>query len=122
MAATTRIAKVIFEMQCTLKLYHWKTTNYARHKTTDTLVDNIVQIGDKLMETMITRYGRPESVSMGKVGALSDSEITKYLSDALVFWSKDFDKLILKKDLDLYNIRDEIVGLLNHTMYMLTLN
>lgn len=121
--ATTTIARTLFEMQCSIKLHHWKTTSHARHVAADTLVKSITGQGDRMIEAMAVRYGRPDGVGAIKVNALADEEVAKYLeATASRFWGTHFDKLIHKKDTDLYSIRDEVVAAIHQAMYLMTLS
>jgi hypothetical protein len=122
MSETTSVAKHLFELQTCTQLYHWKTTNYARHSATDKLYRELVGLGDQLIESMATRYGRPGTVQLGKVPAFTDSDFTKFLEESIQeFWTKQFKKLVKTNDTDLHSLRDSIVTLLRQTQYLLTM-
>ena len=48
------------EFQNMIKLYHWMTLSYARHKASDQLFSELSENIDKFVETYIGIYGRPK--------------------------------------------------------------
>ena len=104
-----------------VKLYHWQTFSYPRHKATDELVEQLDSNIDRFVEVYIGKYGRPKltsSTSTIRLRNHSDKEASTLLKDAINWLMK----LKLKTtDTDLYNIRDEIIADLNKTLYLFTL-
>ena len=117
------IVEQVFDFLNNLKLYHWMTTNYARHKAADQCFDSIQTLSDKFIEIYIGKYGRSKLVasSSSKVVIVryTDSDIKELFSDFIDFLRKI--KLDSKSDSDLLNIVDEMVGTLNQTLYLFTL-
>lgn len=121
--ATTKVARALFELQTTAKLFHWKTASYAMHKASDELVEAVAKLGDELVETMTVRYGLPDTVGALRVAALNDTEIRDYLQrQAGQFWGTEFNRLVGKKDTDLQSIRDDIVAAIHKALYLMTLH
>lgn len=117
----SQIVHFIFDLQTNIKLYHWMTTSYARHKAADNLVSQISNLGDKLVEVYIGKYGRPtinKKDSLIQLQNLNDKNILKYLDDAVNFLVQDVPKVLNKTDVDLLNIRDELVAVLHQTKYL----
>jgi DNA-binding ferritin-like protein len=117
--------KFFFELQNTIKLYHWNTTSFARHKGADDLVESVIDLSDKFMEVYMGKYGRPNKSSSKTIAYsikhYTDKEIVEYIKTSI----KTLDNLsqqISPKDTDLLNIRDEVLGKLNQTLYLFTLN
>jgi hypothetical protein len=109
-----------------IKLYHWNTMEYSRHKASDELYSNLQDTIDKFVECYIGRYGR-KIVFQGSTQKISldiqnDKSILKLLDDMCKFLEKDIPKYIKSSDTDLLNIRDEILGHVNQTKYLFTLN
>lgn len=120
--STTKVVKAIFELQCAIKLYHWKTQRFARHAAADKLYEDILKLGDQMVETMIARYGRPDNIKTIQCPSWNDNEAVDYLQkNATLFWATEFNKLVKQKDSDLYSIRDEILGSINQTIYLMSL-
>jgi hypothetical protein len=119
------IINFFFDLQTNIKLYHWMTTSYPRHKASDDLSEKILDTSDRFMEVYIGKYGRP---TMNKkhsniyLQKLDDKNVVKYLDYAINFLLNDLMLCINKSDVDLLNIRDEMVGTLNQTKYLFTLS
>jgi hypothetical protein len=107
-----------------VKILHWQTTSYSEHKTLDGLYDSLSESIDEFVETFMGKYGRilaqtnfnltlENYKTMSPQGLMADME--NYLINELP------TMLDSKKDSDLLNIRDEILGSVNQTKYLLTL-
>lgn len=120
----SRIIRFFFSLQCNVKLYHWQTMSFARHNATDKLVDKIADHADKFMEVYIGKYGRPKITKQDEKFTLensSDRDIEKIVRDAIKFVKVEMPKMLSKEDTDLLNILDELLGDLNQTLYLFTL-
>ena len=112
------------DMLTTVKLYHWKTFNYATHKATDELYEDLNKYVDEFVEVLIghkggVRVSLPRSnVKVHDCVSLNEfkSKIEGYKRILIGFTSR-FDG---KKNSDLLNIRDEILASLNKTLYLLS--
>jgi hypothetical protein len=109
-----------------LKVYHWATGSYARHKASDDCFSKIQALMDQFVETYIGKYGRQQILhfkakhSSIPVRVISDAD-AKNLLKHLILYLKDL-QLDSVQDSDLVNIRDEMVSSLNQTMYLFTLS
>jgi len=119
----SHIVKIFLEMLNMVKLYHWKTHSYAQHKATDDLysklneqIDNFVEILLGKDESRIkTIEKKIELVDFKKVGDFK-SRVYDY-REFLIDLNMYFDS---RRDSDLLNIRDEILGSINQFLYLLT--
>jgi DNA-binding ferritin-like protein len=118
----------LLELLMSVKFYHWRTNNYSTHKATDELYgdlnDNIDEFAETLMGVMGTRI--PATNKLHLV-IPSDNKHMLSLIDRSVKMLSDFDFNKLAKTAhtsttDLMNIRDEMIGHLHQTQYLLTLN
>jgi hypothetical protein len=118
------IIKVFFHMQNNIKLYHWQTKFYPRHKASDDLLGNISDLIDKFIEVYIGRYKRPSFKKNFKIVVSElDDDAAEYLIESYINFMKDeIPKYLDDNDTDLYNIRDEILSELNKTLYLFTLS
>lgn len=110
-----------FKSQLTLKFYHWQTSSYARHKSSDSLVDTIIEITDKFMEIYQGKYGKVNDYDTKSVqiGVVDEYSVVAFLREMISFLSSLEKKGILKpSDTDLLNIRDDLVGRINQTIYL----
>jgi DNA-binding ferritin-like protein len=121
----SRIVQTFLEMLNTVKLYHWKTHSYAQHKATDELYSKLNENVDTFVEILL---GKDESriKMVEKRSRLIDSENTSDFKsriyeyrEFLIDISKYFDQ---KRDTDLLNVRDEILGHINQFLYLMTFN
>lgn len=121
--SSENIIKIFFHMQHSIKLYHWQTTSYPRHMATNTLLNTLNNLIDTFVETFIGKYSRPSFNSdlVINISELSDDDIIKLFNRYIKFLSTDITKYISPTDTDLLNIRDEMVGLFNKTLYLFTL-
>ena len=105
-----------------IKIYHWQTKSFARHKSSDELVDALSSKLDKFIEVMQGKYDRimipKNKYSFFDVNDESIVDIlTEFRSWLIADLPKNFDK---KKDTDLMNIRDDILADINQTLYLFT--
>ena len=123
------IIKVFFHMQHTIKLYHWQTIVFARHKATDDLLGSLSELIDKFIEVYIGRYQRPKFNKNLKINIdeLSDDDddnnsAVNMLKTYIKYMKYELPKYLDDDDTDLCNIRDELLGDLNKTLYLFTLS
>jgi len=118
------------EMLNTVKLYHWKTGSYAEHKATDELYERLNEHVDKFVEVLlgksdkhIERLGKIDTIrtfdSAPRARPADFKERMYEYREFLTDLDRCFDS---KKDTDLLNIRDEILGDVNQFMYLMTLH
>lgn len=119
----SNIIKMFLQVLNMVKLYHWKTHSFSQHKATDELYERLNENIDKFVEILL---GKDQSrvKMLEKRIDLTDSDNLKdfktkifeyrtFLTDMNMF----FDS---KKDSDLLNVRDEILGDINQFLYLLT--
>ena len=115
----------------TVKLYHWKTTSYSTHKATDQLYSDLNENIDEFVEILL---GKPNiniksrnallNVTLIKLHHYNNNEEFKkqieYYKSFLMNFSniKSFN---IPSNSDLINKRDEILGVFNQFLYLLTL-
>jgi len=120
----SKIINFFFQLTLQIKLYHWTTKSYSRHKASDDLHANILELSDKFVEMYIAKYGRPkihEPSNTIKISNLNDTQIVHYLKKTIDFLTQDIPKHIdVENDTDLVNIRDELLGNVNQTLYLFT--
>ena len=111
------------EFSAQVKLYHWQTKVYARHVASDKLFGEINELIDKFVEIYIGKNGRPTLPTTQrslKLDNLSDEDMVKYLQKWIRYLQDKLPEMLDKKDTDLINIRDEMMGLINNTLYLFT--
>ena len=95
-------------------IQHWQTRNYATHKALKKYYEAIPDLVDRLVESYMGRYG-----------PLNDFEEEFEIEKDPVRYFKALQKYVdesrkhLPKDSELQNIIDEILDLINSTLYKL---
>lgn len=122
MMSSKSLVEFFFSIEKSIKLYHWQTKMYSRHIATDNLVTIIAAIADRFMETYQGKYGKLSlNSSVVNVQTLNDSTATNYLQEvASVLESFEEKGFVGKNDTELLNIRDELLGEINKTIYLFT--
>jgi hypothetical protein len=118
------IINVLLTLRNQVKIYHWQTGSFARHKSTDDLVSSLDDNIDKFVEVHMGRYGVPHfSKNSGKIVVhdTSDKNAANLLHAGVKFLEKDLPKFLKKTDTDLLNIRDEILADLNQAIFLFRL-
>jgi hypothetical protein len=116
------ITHTFLEMLDTIKLYHWKTNSYSHHKSTDELHERLQHKTDKFIEIMLgkskTRINNIDKHI--KLYNLNNKNFNDKLYKYRTLLIEMDNYLDYKKDTDLMNIRDEMIGEINHYLYKST--
>ncbi len=114
-----------FHMREQVKLYHWQTHSYSRHKATDEVLEKLDQNIDQFVEVFMGKYGRPRmtpKTATIRVANLTEVGAVKFIKLCIQELQGPITKsLDAKRDTDLLNIRDEMVADLNQLLYLFTL-
>ena len=115
--------KKLVQMQLQWKFLHWQTFGDAKHRVYGEIYDGLGDLIDEFTETMMGKYGRPEfesefALTFQDISALSIQNFVDGIVEFLVEFS---DQLDSRYDTDLLNIRDEMLGLINKSKFLLTL-
>lgn len=127
--SATALAKHIhffFQLREQLKLYHWQTTSYSRHVGTDRILGELDGKIDEFVEVWMGKYGRPKLTAATRtisVENLSERQATAFVKDAVVYLMGPLsESLQPRRDMDLANLRDEMIGALNQLLYLFSLH
>lgn len=102
---------------------HWQTKGYARHKALDDTLGDLQGLVDQFVEEAMGKYGRfklDNSTKTIQLYNLADLDIRSFCDstcEALAQYNSQFDE----SDTNLLNLRDEMLGLFNKLLYLLTL-
>ena len=105
-----------------IKLYHWQTGQFARHKATDDLTAALDLNIDAFVESYMGRYGRPTVKGSIKLHNFSESAAKAFVVRESKYLERELPKKIGKGDTDLLNMRDTILGDLTKVSYLFTLS
>ena len=123
----TRLLNFFFSMKLNIRLHHWNTSSFARHKATDGFLSKFESQSDRFIEVYQAVYGKifcTDSEFSVKVMDLKDNELEQFLDKAITFFKDELIllELINEQDTELLNIRDEIIGEIQQLKYLLTFN
>lgn len=115
--------KVILNFQNELRLHHWGTQSYPAHQALGMAYEAIDDLLDAFTESYIGVYGRNEiyQVKEMKFNGPDDIDAVKVLDAFEDYLIDGITKEIDSKQTALLNIRDEILGTVQKTKYLLTL-
>lgn len=117
------ILSKLLQFQNQAKLIHWQTGTYAEHKAFGELYDEISDTMDSIIEQFQGSVGRIVgkdgfSFQIKNYGDITPAVFLNEMSDYLV---NEFPKQIEAADTNLTNLRDELLGEVNKTKYLITL-
>ncbi len=114
-----------FTMREQIKLYHWQTKSYSRHKATDGLISSLDEHIDKYVEVYMGKYGRPKmtpKTNTIKVANLSEKSISTFIRKCIAHLQTGLVEHLKPSDTDLINLRDEMLAELAQIQYLFTLH
>ena len=110
-------------LQNQLRVYHWQTSSYSEHKALGKAYEALDGSIDTFVETWMGVHGKVSvagGIRMTLLDYASDGP-GKLLDQATEFFTSGELGSALDGNTDLSNIRDEMLGTVNHTKYLLTL-
>lgn len=121
-------SKVLMHMAQT-KLLHWETRSLAEHEALDELFKQLAKIGDRLVESVMGKYGRPELTPEDATFTLANYEnpenpdgLPRFINNIDNCFRNECSPLFSQeKDPEIHNIIQEILGLIDNISYLLTL-
>lgn len=118
------VALIFLSVRDQINLFHWQTDSYAMHKASDKLVENLTEKMDRFIEiyqgTRGVRLKMPPKNFITYNNENSKS-IIQLLNKFKSWLISDLPKFLKAWDTDLANLRDEILGTVNKTLYLFTL-
>ena len=114
-----------FSMREQIKLYHWQTYSFARHKATDDVLSALDASIDSYVETYMGKYGRPKvtgSSNTVRVQNMTEKTAVRFIKTCITYLEGPLIKHLKPNDTDLINMRDEMLAELNKLLYLFTLN
>ncbi len=114
----------LLQLREQIKLYHWQTDSFARHKATDDALKELDELIDSYVETYMGRYGRPRltgRTATFSLKNLSGPAFVQMLKAASAHLQGPFVAKLKPSDTELVNLRDEFLALLHKLLYLATL-
>jgi hypothetical protein len=114
----------LLKIQNQLRILHWQTKSFARHKAFGKTYDDLDGLIDTLVEIHQGKYGvivYESPVDLGLVN-IEEIDIDSILIQLTDYLTSTFDEMHDPvKDVDCLNVRDEILTVINRLRYLLTL-
>ena len=104
----------LFHSRDTMHIAHLQTTSFAEHKALNGYYDNILDLTDKFTEAYFGRFKRVEIV-IPESKVMDSTSHLKELQSIV-----DTERINYPSEIQ--NIMDEILSLIDKTLYLLTLN
>jgi DNA-binding ferritin-like protein len=114
-----------FTLRDQIKLYHWQTSVYARHKATDDVIKALDEHIDLFVEVYMGKYGRPhitKTTNTIQIKNMADKTALKFVKEGIHYLEGPLTKSLKGNDTDLASIRDDIIAELNKLLYLFTLH
>ena len=114
----------LLTLQAQVRVFHWQTKSYAEHQALGGLYDSLGDKIDEFVETFSGRYGVPVAKNDYKLTVVNykdNASCVEFIDKTIAYMTKDVPAMLKPEDTDLLNIRDEMIGTLNKTKYLLRL-
>ena len=114
-----------FSMREQIKLYHWQTYVFARHKATDDLLDSLDKVIDEYVEVYMGKYGRPKlttKTNTVRLQNMNEKMAIRFIKECIEYIEGPLVKKLQPTDTPLINLRDEMLADLNKVMYLFSLH
>lgn len=113
----------ILNFQNELRLHHWGTQSYAAHQALGGAYEGLDDLLDTFAETYMGVFGKQEvsqinSLQFNGPGKTTPQKVLDSLEEYLM---NEVTKEVGNDQTALLNIRDEMLGLVQKTKYLLTL-
>jgi len=123
MKNSSELATKLLEFRNQIVVLQWQTDSYAQHKALGGLYESLDDSIDELVETFAGINGKEaihesfvfSADNLGESGTEPVAVLNRFVS----FLSGDLSKLFAGNT-DLLNMRDSILGEVNHALYLLT--
>lgn len=116
------ILNLLLLLRNQLKIYHWQTLLYSRHKSSDEFIESIEKLTDKFIEAWSGCNG-PIKIEHDK----NTLKLNNYNDDHIIKFIVTIKKIFLEETANLpqvefISIRDEILMEINKLLYLFKQN
>lgn len=119
-------ARLFLELHAQLRLYHWQTPSYARHRASDELAATLADLSDRFVEALAGMSGaRPRASGAGGAAPLrapedlDDAAADRYLRGAA--GRLEALPLAAPADAPLAALRDDMLAAVHRALYQFSL-
>jgi hypothetical protein len=104
---------LLLQSRDAMHLAHWNTQSYSEHKTLNAYYDGILELTDEFTEIYFGQFGRIKIV-VSETAVENPEEHLMGLRETIVEERDNYDT-------NLQNTMDEMLSLIDQTLYLLTL-
>jgi len=109
----------IMAYQQSLALLHWRTSSFAEHKALGEAYEKLADLLDGFVESLIGLRGR--AILSGISNLTLSQSVDEVLSGLESILRNDLSGELTPRETSMLNLRDEMLDLVLHTRYLLTL-
>ena len=117
-----KTATILFHARQQAHFWHLETKSFAEHKALNEFYDEILTLVDRLLETYL---GKGKKIDFGKIrmtfNTYSRDKMVEYFKKLARYIARAKKSMNIPSDGDIANIMDEILALINKTLYLFTL-
>ena len=111
--------KKMMEAQQSIRMHHWLTSSHAEHKALGKAYGGLDDLIDTFVETFIGAKGKGVLSGISELSLHTEGDCMKVFDMLEEVLRNDIPKDVGDKETALLNIRDEILGLVQQTKYLL---
>jgi DNA-binding ferritin-like protein len=116
--------QTLLNFQVELRLHHWGTKSYAAHKALGKLYENLDGLIDTFTEAYLGIEGREviKDINDLHLNGPFRTSATQVVNSLEEYLMTELPSQVSQDQTALLNIRDEMLGLVQQTKYLLTLS
>ena len=117
------IVKFFLKSQAQLKLLHWQTKSYSKHKVFEDIYEELEEMSDEFVEAFQGKYGRIflENAPIELIN-INDDKINTMAQENIQFLEIQLTSLLNEHDVDLLGIKDDMILQWNKLRYLLSMD
>lgn len=118
------IIQSFLTIQNQIKILHWQTKSYAKHQALGSAYESLDALVDSFVETLagVDQKFLELDSCVTKCKSINSIDIMEFMKSVSEFLSTKLDSYIPEGRSDLHNIKDEMIAVVNKTMYLLRLD
>jgi len=114
------LIKILLQFRMDIKMFHWQTNCYSKHKISDDLLTSVDNISDKIIEVVLGKFNmRPDINDKILIRNIDD----KFFIELLNYNVKSLEHILIYiKFISFKSLIDELLVEINKTLYLMSFN
>ena len=114
------LIKILLQFRMDVKMYHWQTKYFSKHKISDELLSSIDDISDKIIEVMLGKFNmRPDIDDTIFISNMKDETFIDILNKNVILLEKILNYI---KFVSFKSLIDELLVEINKVLYLMSFN